>query len=190
MNLLSGNFRRCACVRPYLLFLALTLAPSIALAQVRGAIAGDIPTLFAGGSDFAVEDVDLDPALVPALRAVPLDGTLQVRDWPVTPGARVEVQLTRFDVYASDARIVAIDAAGQREVPRSSWLFFAGWSASDPSLRLLVSLDPDSGGISGFSESAAGRAEWRPLESPLRTRMRVADPRLFLTPAEQAAGGK
>ena len=71
------------------------------------------------------------------------EAVLPMDDWPVAPGDRRTVEVARHDVYAPDARIVAIGAGGESEVPRSRLLFFWGAAVGDPSRRVLVSLHPD-----------------------------------------------
>jgi len=98
----------------------------------------------------------MEAGLAPALLAVPLEGSVRIEDWPVAPGVRRAVVVTRHDVYATDARIVAIDSGKEVVVPRSKLVFFWGSLEGDGSNVVLVTLDPDSAAISGSSMSADG----------------------------------
>ena len=86
-----------------------------ALGTAAGAWAGE-PRVFAGaGPSIALElagpggpseTFAADPALAGALLATTIEETVSVVDWPVAPGDRRTVEVTRHDVYAPDARIV------------------------------------------------------------------------------------
>jgi uncharacterized repeat protein (TIGR01451 family) len=114
------------------------------------------------------ETFAVDPVLPAALRETELEQTVRVADWPVAPGDRRTVELTRHDVYAPDARIVAVGAGGETEVPRSRLVFFWGAAAGDPSRRVLLSLDPETGTLGGLGVTSEGvyevRASGRPGE--------------------------
>ena len=114
------------------------------------------------------ETFAVDPVLPAALRETALEETVRVADWPVAPGDRRTVELTRHDVYAPDARIVAVGAGGETEVPRSRLVFFWGAAAGDPSRRVLLSLDPETGTLGGLGVTSEGvyevRASGRPGE--------------------------
>ena len=110
------------------------------------------------------EIVRFGETLVPALLRVPLEGEVQIDEWPVAPGERAAVVLTRFDVYAPDAKIWKVGRGGaMTEVPRSKLAFFRGQAAGDPESRVFVAVDPAASTFSGFSSTAAGFQEIRPL---------------------------
>jgi hypothetical protein len=103
-----------------------------------------------------MEQLSLDPTLTPALLAVPLEGSVRVEDWPVAPGIRRAVVVTRHDVYAPDAKIVAIDHGKEVEVPRSKLVFLWGNAESDGATSVLVTVDPDTAAVSGSSMTPEG----------------------------------
>ncbi len=109
------------------------------------------------------ERLRLRPDLAARLLELSQGGSVLLSDWPTVAGERGSVELTRFDVYAPDARIVEVRGSALVEVPRSRLAFFRGLVAEDASERLLVSVDPDSGRLAGYTarggELSALRAE-------------------------------
>jgi len=113
-----------------------------AIGTAAGAWAGELRTLAGAGASIALEVAGpagpsetfaVDPSLVAALGETAIEETVRVADWPVAPGDRRTVELARHDVYAPDARIVAIGAEGETEVPRSRLVFLWGVAEGDPS---------------------------------------------------------
>ena len=72
-----------------------------------------------------------EAGLAEALLAVPFETPVRVADWPVAPGQRRAVVMTRHDVYAPDAKIVVIDGGKEVEVPRSALAFLWGSAEGD-----------------------------------------------------------
>jgi len=107
------------------------------------------------------ETLAIDAALAGGLLGTAVEETVRLTDWPVAPGDRRTVEVTRHDVYAPRARIVAIGGHGEEEVPRSRILFFWGTAAGDGSRRVLVSLDPDTGTLGGLGVTPEGVFEIR-----------------------------
>jgi hypothetical protein len=97
------------------------------------------------------ELVKMAPGLADRLLDVSHDGVVLLAGWPLAAEERGVIELTRFDVYAPDARIV--EARGDRlvEVPRSRLVFFRGVDAADPLTRLLVTVDPDNGSLTAVT---------------------------------------
>ncbi len=93
-----------------------------------------------------MELVRFDQRMTARLQALEPEESLRVDDWPISPGQRAQVVLRRFDVYAPEARIVAIEGGREIEVPRSRTIFFMGVRL-DGSGRFAAGLDPDSGNI-------------------------------------------
>ena len=163
-----------------------------ALGTAAGAWAGE-PRVFAGaGPSIALElagpggpseTFAADPALAGALLATTIEETVSVVDWPVAPGDRRTVEVTRHDVYAPDARIVAIGAEGETEVPRSRLVFLWGAVEGDPSRRVLLSVDPEAGTLGGLGVTPEGVFEIQ--ATPRRGEYRIASP----AEAPAAAGG-
>ena len=141
-----------------------------AIGTAAGAGAGEPRTLAGAGASIALEVAGpagpsetfaVDPSLVAALGETAIEETVRVADWPVAPGDRRTVELTRHDVYAPDARVVAIGAHGEREVPRSRLVFLWGAAEGDSSRRVLLALDPDSGRLDGLGVTPDGLFEVR-----------------------------
>jgi uncharacterized repeat protein (TIGR01451 family) len=133
------------------------------------ALAFEIETPAGPSETFAV-----DPGLPAALLGTAVEETVLVADWPVAPGDRRTVEVTRHDVYAPDARIVAIGAGGETEVPRSPLVFLWGTASGDGSRRVLLSLDPETGTLGGLGVTPDGLFEVR--TAPRRGEYRIAPP--------------
>lgn len=99
----------------------------------------------------------LPPAVSLELVSRAVGDSISLPSFPLAPGERHDVELRRVDLYAPDARIRAIDAAGARLVPRSGRLHFLGSTSSDPGHRLGLSLDPHTGNLRGFVDGPAGK---------------------------------
>lgn len=167
-----------------------------ALGTAAGATAGEPRTLAGAGAAITLqvagptgpsETFAVHPSLVAALRETAIEETVRVADWPVAPGDRRTVELTRHDVYSPDARIVAIGADGEREVPRSRLVFLWGTAEGDSSRRVLLALDPESGRLDGLGLTPDGFFE-------LRAAARRGEYRIALSAepprgADGAAGG-
>jgi hypothetical protein len=67
---------------------------------------------------------------------------VDVDDFPTGPGSSSVISFRRIEIYAPDARIVAIDSAGAREIPRSPRIHLLGYS-KDGLIRIGLSFDPD-----------------------------------------------
>jgi hypothetical protein len=116
-----------------------------------------------------------DSRVAPALASLAPGERIAVDGWPVAPDFSRTMVLTRTEVYAPDARIVAIGAAGEVEVPRSTWAFFLGRDVSG-SARVAVALDPETGAMRELSLSERGLHELRPPEAWTAGRHRLAAP--------------
>ena len=94
---MNGFHPRCAALAALVSCLVLTSLPVSAdpgPGQLRAAVAGQLQ----GASGNLSEVVEFDSGLVPALLGAHLDRPVRVADWPVAPGLRADVDLTRFDV--------------------------------------------------------------------------------------------
>jgi hypothetical protein len=110
----------------------------------------------------AQEAVRLDPGVASSLLRLTPGNSLAVADWPVSPGVRQEVELTRIEIYAPGARIVKIEKGRAVELPRSRLVFFQGRSVDDPEARLVVAVDPDSRTLEGTAYTRQGRLDLKP----------------------------
>lgn len=135
------------------LSLALLCAAAAASAQEAGELRAVVAARRAAGS----EQVDIARAVVTSLLKAGLDQPLRVSEWPLAPGVRGRLELRRFDVYSPGAQLIQDDDGRKISVPRSRLLFFDGRSKSDPSVRVLLWLDPGSRRLGGFADSRAGR---------------------------------
>lgn len=140
-------------------------APSAAGLRLAGAPQGRLLEPAGEKAESRAEVVTFGESLAPGLLRVPLDGEVRVDDWPVAPGERAAVVLTRFDVYAPDARIWKVENGRQTEVPRSNLAFYKGTREDDEGSRIFVAVDPGTRTFSGFSSSPAGVHEIRPLKA-------------------------
>jgi hypothetical protein len=132
------------------------LLPAVGLAAQppRGAAPGQLIDAPDGVS--RMEQLSVEPALGPTLLALALDASVRIEDWPVAPGVRRPVVVTRHDVYASDAKIVAIDGGKEVEIPRSKLVFLWGTAEGDGATTVLITADPDTGAVSGSSMTVDG----------------------------------
>ncbi len=131
------------------------------------------------------------PSLAPTLITVPLERDQELRSFPIAPGEKADVIVARHDVYAPDAKILAIDRGVTTEVPRSRWIFYWGVVASDPSTRVFFSVDPDLGQIRGFAAGPKGTWNFEPYPEAGLGRMLIAPPEFFQkgSPAREPVWG-
>jgi Metallo-peptidase family M12/IPT/TIG domain len=130
-------------------------------ALLVAAAQGDV--IEAQGTSARAEIVLFGEELVPSLLAVAESTTVLVASWPVAPDERADVLLSRFDVYASAARLYVVDGHGEREVPRSRLAFFSGTALDDPEMTVFAAVDPQSGQINGFTQTRDAFHELHPL---------------------------
>lgn len=101
----------------------------------QGAHAGASATGMAGA-------VVLDAGDLQRLARAPLGGLVDPVEFPAGPGVLAEMSFKRIDVYAPGARVIAVDASGEHEVPRSKRIHLIGYS-KDGRSRIGLSFDPD-----------------------------------------------
>jgi hypothetical protein len=101
----------------------------------------------------------MNPLVTSELARVETGGVVIAPDWPVAPDRSEPVALWRIDVYAPGARIVAVTAAGEIDVSRSARRYFLGESLETPDIRIMVSVDPETGDLGGVVASQEGRFE-------------------------------
>ena len=79
-----------------------------------------------------------------------------IERFPVAPGLEAPLLLERREVYASGARIVVIDEAGEREIPRSLREYYVGVVPDKPHIRVALSVDSTTGTARGMTISPSG----------------------------------
>src|SRR5687768_8582680 len=89
-------------------------APAEAVRRLSADARGQV--VMTPGTDARGEVVTFGDGLVPSLLRVPADGEVRIAGWPVAPAERADVTLTRFDVYAPDAKVYADNGKGRVEV--------------------------------------------------------------------------
>jgi hypothetical protein len=130
----------------------------------------------------SAELVVLERALALELLQAAPEETVRIEDWPIAPGLRETMLLTRHDVYAPDARIFKVEGTRLTELPRSRLVFFWGRALADETSRAFVAVDPDTKTLRGLSDSPAGLHEIRPFGSGGREHV-VAPPDSMLSPS-------
>lgn len=122
-----------------------------------------------------------EEGFAPSLIAEPFDRQVEISAFPVAPGERADVILSRHEVYAPDAKILVVRDTGTTEVPRSRWIFFWGVSAADSATRVFLSVDPDRGEIRGFASGPKGTWDFQPYAEAGKGRSLIAPPAFFQT---------
>ncbi len=169
-----------------LLIAAALLSPLSAFAaSLRGAAPGRM--LDAPDGQSRMEQLTVEPALAPALLGVPLEGRVRIEDWPVAPGVRRAVVVTRHDVYAPDAKIVATLGGKEVEIPRSKLVFLWGTAEGDGATSVLITLDPDTATVYRLIDDA--RRGLRPPGAERRAARAPARPRRGPSPGRRRGPG-
>jgi hypothetical protein len=156
--------------------------------QIDAAVRGEV--IDAAGAAERAEVVRFGNAVAPDLVGTAPEESVRIAGWPVAPGERADVLLTRHEVYATDAAIYKVEGGRRTEVPRSRLAFFWGTAEGDADTRVFLSVDPDTGQLDGFAVSPRGTHEIHPLSAAqLRAattpeaRYMVAPPETFLAQA-------
>ncbi|HSS52694.1 MAG TPA: hypothetical protein VLX28_27450, partial [Thermoanaerobaculia bacterium] len=129
------------------LLVSCAFAPAFAAAApvrttlAKAALAGDLVEV--PGTSEKAELVNMNTSLAAGLLRVGLDQEVAVPGWPVAPGERADVVLTRRDVYAPEAVIWEVTETGMRRLPRSSLVFLWGKAEGAADVRVMVSVDPE-----------------------------------------------
>lgn len=163
----------------------LAAAPQGEIQSVDAAVRGQV--IDAAGTADQAEVVQFGGSVASQLFVTAPEGSLRVAGWPVAPGRRADVVLTRHEVYAPDAKVWKVEGDRRTEVPRSRLAFFWGAAEDDPGLRVFVSVDPDTDQLDGFALSDHATHEIHPLGSvklgvaaPADRQYLVAPPEVFL----------
>lgn len=128
---------------------------------LRAAAPGPIEDVPGGSGE--MESLRFGEDATAALLAIGMNDGLRLADWPVAPGVRRPVVLTRFDVYSPDARIVRFVGGREVELPRSPLAFFKGATADggEP-VRVVTWVDPVAGVRGGLAFGPDGVIELEP----------------------------
>lgn len=154
---------------------------------VRLAAAAQGQVIDAPGTDVRAEVVTFGAALAPALLRVAPQETVRVAGWPVAPGVRADVRLTRFEIYAPGARIWKVEGDRRTEVPRSRMAFFQGFAEDPSDTRIFVGADPDTGALQGLAVSPEGSFEIRPFPEAAQGRGHLVTVPEYFLPAKGEA---
>ena len=107
---------------------------------------------------------DMDP--VPSLLATPDESSVLVSGWPVAPGTRSDVVLTRHDIYAPNAVVYRVEGERRVEVRRCRLHFLWGNAHDESGTPVLVVVDPDTATLHGFSGNPDNATEVRRALDP------------------------
>jgi hypothetical protein len=161
------------------------------LRHIDAAVRGQL--VDASGTPNRAEVVHFGDAVAPELLATAPEQSVHVAGWPVAPGERADVVLTRHEVYAPGAKVYRVEGGKTTEVPRSRLAFLWGTAENDPDTRVFAAVDPDNEQLDGFALSAKATHEIHPLGSaklgvaiPGVRQYLVAPPEVFLEQAGQS----
>ena len=98
----------------------------------------------------------LDARTLRSLNATPIGASVDMPDLPISIDGKAKVRMKRIDVYATDARIISIDASGEHEIARSDWLHFIADKSVAGSPRIGLSMAPDGSAVQGVVYAADG----------------------------------
>jgi hypothetical protein len=104
---------------------------------------------------FAGDRLPLQPARVDELAALRAGARIAIDGFPDGHGNRSRIEFTRIDVYAKDARILAVGPDGEHELPRSPRIELIGYDASGQ-LRAQLGFDPGFRNVVGAGSSTSG----------------------------------
>jgi hypothetical protein len=110
--------------------------------------------LAAGAAASAATRLDVR-ALVEGDPTLPSAGTLSVVGVRGAGGEALELTLRPFEVWAPDARLVVVEAAGERPLERPRDRFFHGTIVGQPAARVFIGIDPD-GEVFGLVDRLLG----------------------------------
>lgn len=158
--------------------LMLVTAGTMAAAEpvLVGAVSGRSAVAPDGSSP--AEVVSLSPDLAGALRAVSPEASVRVELWPVAPGRRADVTLTRHEVIAPEARIYEVRGRELREIARPDIVYLWGPAATPEGTKVLVAVGSE--GVA-FALTIAPEGTYR-LEGGAAGQHLVAEARAFLPP--------
>ena len=130
-----------------------TVAGGALLSADQGVNIPDGTVVFDESSHSFVESFNAPLEFSASLRDTVIGSSITISDFPVEPGVRHPILLERVEIYSETAHIFVVDGQGEREVPRSSRLFFRGHSIWDPEIRIALSLDPTTDTFHGMTRT-------------------------------------
>jgi len=133
------------------------------------------------------ERLSLDPALVTGLLSLAPGDSTWLAAWPLAPGRRGDLRVTRRDVYAPGAEIDVVDGPAPRPIARSNLVFLFGDTAGDDATQVLLSIDPDTKQLRSFARTTEGFSELRPVDGRRDTYLLAPEPG-FRDPSTALAG--
>ncbi len=108
------------------------------------------------------EAFEIPNAVTETLMATTPGTSIWLDGFPVAAGVRATVILEPFEVYAAGARVLVVDADGERQIPRSQHRHFLGRVEGSPTARLGLSLDPQTGHLNGLIDGPLGEHQLLP----------------------------
>ena len=109
----------------------------------------------AGAASAVPAALTLEPAVRDRLAALPIGASLILERFPDGFGGHASLQFRRVEVYAAGARVIAVDALGEHELPRSRRIQLLGASA-DGRVRASLAFDPGFTNVAGTGVAPAG----------------------------------
>jgi len=97
-----------------------------------------------------IEEFHVPPEIPQALVHTPMGSEIELSAFPIQAGVREMIRLRRVDVYAEGARIIAVEGTKEKELPRSTQLYFRGSSLGESDTRIGLSVDPETGAFYGI----------------------------------------
>jgi hypothetical protein len=143
----------------------LSFAEAVTAAVPRYSAAAG-PGQIQDGPEGPAEKLAVSSSLASSLLKLPVDGSARIDGWPVAPGVRRSVLVTRHDVYDPAARLVVAEGDRLVDVPRSPLVFLWG-SVDGEGGSVLLSVDPRVLTLEGRSETEHGAYRLAPADSGL-----------------------
>ncbi|MEO6687759.1 MAG: M12 family metallo-peptidase [Dokdonella sp.] len=103
----------------------------------------------------ASDTLALQPSQLDRLKSLAIGESIAIDDFPDSFGGHFGLRFQRIDVYANGARILAVDASGERELPRSKRVELIA-SDSSGTVRAYFAFDPGFKHAAGAGSSPAG----------------------------------
>ncbi len=103
----------------------------------------------------APHELTLSSTRIDQLGALAVDGALVINDFPDGNGVAHVIHFKRIDVYAPGARVFAVGADGEHEIPRSARIELIG-SDDSGQTRVHLAFDPGFRNVVGSGFSASG----------------------------------